>query len=192
MFSLLICTHEILNTCESTIWKFYNNNYNDNCLFDILLIQLFAILLTMEIFKPRLFCSHATSHKADCWLKSANFQLAGQKTEAILKTSRKKIEYITLNIRGHNITSQLALRYLGGMIGVRLNFRTNVEKACEKAARMNAELSRIMTNIGGPNQSRRLLLAKVTQSIMMYTAPVWGPALEILELTLGLQSLYFV
>ena len=95
-------------------------------------------------------------------------------------TSRKKIEYITLNIGGHNITSQLALRYLGVMINVRLNFRTNIEKACEKAARVNtAALSRIMTNIGGTNQSRRLLLAKVTQSIMMYAAPVWGPALGI-------------
>ena len=78
-------------------------------------------------------------------------------------TSRKKIEYITFNIDGHNITSQLALRYLGVMIDVRLNFRTNIEKA-----RVNTALSRIMTNIGGPNQSRRLLLAKVTQSIMMY------------------------
>ena len=44
---------------------------------------------------------------------------------------------------------------------------------------MNTGLSRIITNIGGPNQSRRLLLAKVTQSIMMYAAPVWGPALGI-------------
>ena len=45
----------------------YHNNYNNNCLFDILLSQLFAILLTMEIFKTRLFCSHATSHRAD-WI----------------------------------------------------------------------------------------------------------------------------
>ena len=81
------------------------------------------------------------------WLKSANLQLAGQKTEGILVTSRKKIEYITLNIDGHDITSQLALRYLGVMIDVRLNFRTNIEKACEKAARVNTALYRIMTKI---------------------------------------------
>ena len=43
----------------------YNNNYNNNYLFDILLTQLFVNLLTTEIFKPRLFCSNATSHKAD-------------------------------------------------------------------------------------------------------------------------------
>ena len=78
------------------------------------------------------------------------------------------------------------------MIDVRLNFRTNIEKACEKAARMNTALSRIMNNIGGPNQSRRLLLAKVTQSIMMYAAPVWGPALGIRTYTRAGQDLYFV
>ena len=66
------------------------------------------------------------------WLRSSNLQLAGQKNEAILITSRKKIEYITFNIGGHNITSQLALRYLGVMIDVRLNFKTIIEKACEK------------------------------------------------------------
>ena len=38
------------------------------CLFVIPITQLFAIVLATEIFKPRLFCSHATSHKADCIL----------------------------------------------------------------------------------------------------------------------------
>ena len=45
-----------------TVPNSYNNNYNNNCLFDILLTQLFAILLTTEIFEPR------TSHKADCFV----------------------------------------------------------------------------------------------------------------------------
>ena len=48
------------------------------------------------------------------------------------------------------------------MINIRLNFKTNIEKACEKSARVNTALSRIMANIDGPNQNRRLLLAKVT------------------------------
>lgn len=48
---------------------------------------------------------------------------------------------------------------------------------CEKAARVNAALSRIMANMGGPRQSRRALLAKFSQSIIMYALPLWGPAL---------------
>ena len=62
-----------------------------------------------------------------------NLQPSGQQTEAILIKSRKKIEYFTLNIDGHNITFQLALRYLEVMMDVRLKFKTNIEKACKKA-----------------------------------------------------------
>ena len=57
-FSLLYT----LFTCP-TFSNLYNNDYNNNCLFDILLTQLFAILLTTEIFK------HVTSHKAD-WIRT--------------------------------------------------------------------------------------------------------------------------
>ena len=46
------------------------------------------------------------------WLRLSNFQLAGQKTEAILITSRKKIEYITLKIDGYNITNLSASAYI--------------------------------------------------------------------------------
>ena len=79
-------------------------------------------------------------------------------------TNRRKIENITFNIDGHNITLQLVLRYLEVMSDVRLTFKSNIEKACEKAVRVNTVLlSRIMANIGVSNQSKRLLLAKVTQ-----------------------------
>ena len=53
-----------------------SNLYNNNFLFHILLTQLFDILLTTEIFKPRLFCSHGTSHNIDFdsyWLPVACF-----------------------------------------------------------------------------------------------------------------------
>ena len=49
----------------STVFNLYNvydDNYNNNCLFGILLTRLFSILFTMEIFKTRLFCLHATSY----------------------------------------------------------------------------------------------------------------------------------
>ena len=60
-----------------------------------------------------------TLTRINSWRKSANLQLTGQKTKAILITSRKKIQYITLNVDGHNITFQLARRYLGVMVDVR-------------------------------------------------------------------------
>ena len=56
-----LIANKVLFMCPtvSNLYNVYNNNYNNNCLFDILLTQLFAILLTMEIFIPRLFSSHA-------------------------------------------------------------------------------------------------------------------------------------
>ena len=72
------------------------------------------------------------------------------------------------------------------MIGVRLNFKTYIEHA----DRVNTALSRIMTNIGGSNQTRRLLLAKVTQFIMRYAAPVWGPESGIRTYAGAARSLF--
>ena len=82
------------------------------------------------------------------------------------------------------------LRYLEVMIDVKLNFKTNIQKACEKSARVNTALSRIMANIGGPNQTRKLLLAKVTQSIMMFALPVWGTSLSIKTFARAARSLF--
>ena len=78
------------------------------------------------------------------------------------------------------------------VIHVRLNFKTNVEKACEKAARVNMALSLRMSNTGGPSQSRRLLLAIIIgyQSIMMGAAPVWRPALGIRIYARAARSLF--
>ncbi len=119
----------------------------------------------------------ATSQKIKNWLDASKLQLAGQKTEAVLISSRKKLETITLNIDGHEIRTQPSLKYLGVIIDARLNYKMHIEKTCEKAARVISALARIMANIGGPNQARRLLLAKASQSVMLYAAPVWAQAL---------------
>lgn len=73
----------------------------------------------------------------------------------------------TLYIDGYNI-SQHSLKYLGVMMDAGLNYRTHIEKACEKAAKVTSALTRIMANIGGTSHSRRVLLAKVCQSVLMY------------------------
>ncbi|XP_036336289.1 uncharacterized protein LOC118746553 [Rhagoletis pomonella] len=88
------------------------------------------------------------------------------------------MESATLNIDGHSIKTQQSLKYLGVMIDSRLSYKVHIGKACEKAARVTTALTRLMANIGGPIQNRRALLAKVSQSILMYAAPIWGPALQ--------------
>jgi hypothetical protein len=112
------------------------------------------------------------------WLRFLGISLAEHKTEAVL-ISRKKIqEKATLRIGDCTIVSKPSIRYLGVMIDSRLNFGEHVIMTCQKAARTGASLSRIMPNIGGPRQDRRVLLSSVVSSIMFYAAPVWSCALE--------------
>uniref|UniRef100_A0A0A1WPA4 Putative 115 kDa protein in type-1 retrotransposable element R1DM n=1 Tax=Zeugodacus cucurbitae TaxID=28588 RepID=A0A0A1WPA4_ZEUCU len=131
-----------------------------------------------ELSQIQRLCEDAAL-KIKNWLTANKLQLAGQKTEAVLITSRKKVENITLNIDGYNIPTKQSLKYLGVVIDTRLSYKTHIEKACEKAARVTAAISRMMANIGGPSQNKRALLAKASQSVLLYAAPIWGPAMQI-------------
>ena len=87
-------------------------------------------------------------------MKSVGLKLADHKTEAVLFTSRKKVETITLEVGQCTITSQPNVRFLGLMLDTRLNVKAHVY-----------ELARLMPNIGGPRQPRSKLLASVVTSI---------------------------
>lgn len=113
------------------------------------------------------------------WLVSVGLQLAEHKTEAVLVTSRKTRETITVTVGDHEIISQRSIRYLGIIIDAKLTFKEHIESSSNKAAKVNSALSRIMPNTGGPRQSRRLLLASVITSITLYGAPVWADAMKV-------------
>ena len=46
------------------------------------------------------------------WLQEAGLELADHKTEAVLITKRKKLEYITIRVENEDIKSKDALKYL--------------------------------------------------------------------------------
>lgn len=119
-----------------------------------------------------------TFEKVNRWMDSMNLQLAKQKTEAVLITSRKVIETIKLKVGEQEITSQPYIRYLGVMLDARLNFKQQVEHVSAKASAVVASLARLMPNVGGPRQSRRLLLSSVVTSVLTYGISIWADALE--------------
>lgn len=43
--------------------------------------------------------------------------------------------------------------------------------------RLQAALAGILPNVGGPKQGRRILLAKVVTSAILYAAPIWVDAM---------------
>ncbi|KAH8255104.1 hypothetical protein KR026_006793, partial [Drosophila bipectinata] len=55
------------------------------------------------------------------WMTDSGLDLAAHKTEAVLFTSRKKVEYITIQVGNCCITSKKAIKYLGVMLDNRLS-----------------------------------------------------------------------
>lgn len=124
------------------------------------------------------------------WLGSAGLELADHKTEAVLITSRKSVEYMNVQVGTQIIRSKEAVKYLGVMIDNRLQFKQHVHYSSKKASRLQAALSRIMPNIGGPGYARRILLSRVVSSVLLYAAPVWAGALATKETRRKLTSAY--
>lgn len=124
------------------------------------------------------------------WLATVGLELAEHKTEAVLITSRKLKETITIRVGDQEITSQPSIRYLGVIIDDRLSFKQHIEYTSVKAAKINATISRLMPNLRGPGQNRRKLLASVVGSVMLYGAPIWAEAAQTKFSARRLESVY--
>nr|XP_023027234.1 uncharacterized protein LOC111515238 [Leptinotarsa decemlineata] len=55
----------------------------------------------------------------------------------------------------------------------------HVIAAAKKAEARAACLARLMPNIRGPDSSKRAILGGVVQSILLYGAPIWYPAMRM-------------
>ncbi|CAB0030695.1 unnamed protein product [Trichogramma brassicae] len=101
-------------------------------------------------------------------------ETADHKTEARLLSTKRRLETITIEVGDCFIASSPCIRYLGIQTDARLSFNDHLRAANEKASKVAGALSQIMPTIGGPRSSRRRLYANVTDSILLYGAPIWS------------------
>lgn len=138
-----------------------------------------AVVLVAKYLEELEAAFSITIRRIRQWMQSADLSLAEHKTEALLVSSRKKMETITIRVGDHDITSQPHIRYLGVVLDERLNYKEHISSVSKKAGAVQGALSRIMPNIGGTRQSRRRLLATVVTSVLLYGAPMWSESLEL-------------
>lgn len=150
-------------------------------------IAVVAVAKTIEEIQGKI---NESVKKVREWLQNAGLQLADHKTEAVLISSRKELEYMTIKVGNTTIKSKDAVNYLGVIIDNRLNFKSHVNHATEKAARIHSAMARMLPNVGGPRYQKRLLLSRVVSSALLYAAPIWIKALTVRETKSKLSSVY--
>jgi len=100
-----------------------------------------AIVVTAKKLPDAERICNEAGKRASEWLDSKGLALAAQKTEAILISSRQKVEAATIEIGEATITSRPSLKYLGVMIDHRLSFTEHLVYASGKASRTAASIT---------------------------------------------------
>lgn len=94
-------------------------------------------------------------------------------------THKRKRDGLKFIINDVLVTPKSSVKYLGVTFDTKGNFRKHLEQATGKAENRIGRISRLLPNIGGPNSSKRALIAGVAHSIILYGAPIWQGALKI-------------
>lgn len=116
--------------------------------------------------------------RTQTWLDAHGLSLATQKTELLLLTRRHIPTTIDFNIGETTLHTKQCVNYLGIRLDPKMTFSNQIQHAATKSAKITAQLSRLMANIGGPTQNKRRLLMETSTSILLYGCEVWGDAIK--------------
>ena len=117
--------------------------------------------------------------KVSKWMQNKGLKIAAHKTEALMAVGRKKYTEVHFEIENQKIRPTDRIKYLGVVIDKSLSFTKHLEYVLHKASVSAMALNRLMPRLGGAGEKKRRILASVTESIMLYAAPVWRKVLKV-------------
>lgn len=88
-------------------------------------------------------------------------------------------QFEPFELNGKVVKPSKDIPYLGVTIDSGLTFSEHVIRTCEKTKSLLKYLSSIMPNVNGPEAKKRKILRSSAQSIILYAAQIWHPALHI-------------
>ncbi|XP_046145688.1 uncharacterized protein LOC123989006 [Osmia bicornis bicornis] len=126
------------------------------------------------------------------WYRQNSLTLATQKTEAVLLTGRRVRAGLSLQHETSVIQTISSMRYLGTLFSNNRTFRSHIVNVTNKASKVAQHLAWLLPNLRGGGYKPRMLYYRVTESIVLYAAPVWHEAVQyqnMVRLLLSTQKL---
>ncbi|KAI5739769.1 hypothetical protein M8J77_023226 [Diaphorina citri] len=115
-----------------------------------------------------------TLEKISSWMRSSGLALAPEKTEAALLIGKKVCRPLHITLSGNTVNFQDDIKYLGVILDTKLNFNSHLQHMLKKVRTATGNLSRILPRQGGAGENKRRILQNVSNSLMLYAAPVWS------------------
>jgi hypothetical protein len=137
-----------------------------------------ALVVTAKTEADLMLRTNCAISQIRAWLEENHLSLAPDKTEAVVMAGRRRLAPITFRVNQTVVQPTDKIKYLGLWLDRRRTFVSHVAEVAAKAERTASALQRMMTNIHGPRQGKRRVLAAVVHSVMLYAAPVWGRVLN--------------
>ena len=125
------------------------------------------------------------------WLKSHGLVLAASKTEVVVLSRQRHFSpKLRMQISDEFIEAQDVVRYFGEVLNRELTHWPHIRTVADKAAKVAASLSRLMTNISQTKSSKRRILMSVAQSILLYAAEIWAATIKVAKCRRSIASVH--
>ncbi|KAA5553009.1 hypothetical protein F3G12_18580, partial [Acinetobacter baumannii] len=114
-------------------------------------------------------------------IRRLGLDVALSKSEAMWFHRPRRVPPVDAHIMvgGVRIEVGVQLKYLGLILDSRWTFRAHFQNLVPRLLGVAGALSRLLPNVGGPDQVTRRLYTGVVRSMALYGAPVWGQSLAV-------------